>query len=117
MPDIFRDIFLAFVRVHILHHAEEGPVYGLEMIEELGRHGYEIGPGTLYPIFHGLERAGYLSSERERVNGKVRKYYRITPLGSDALARLQPKIRELVGEVLKEDAPQECEVPVRLDEH
>lgn len=117
MPDIFRDIFLAFVRVHILHHAEEGPVYGLEMIEELGRHGYEIGPGTLYPIFHGLERAGYLTSERERVKGKVRKYYRITSAGSEALARLQPKIRELVGEVLKQDAPEAPRVPERLDPH
>ena len=27
-----------------------GPVFGLEMIEELHRHGYSIGAGTLYPI-------------------------------------------------------------------
>ena len=54
MSDIFRDIFLAFVRVHLLHHAAEGPIYGVEMIEELARHGYELSPGTLYPIFHGL---------------------------------------------------------------
>jgi DNA-binding PadR family transcriptional regulator len=104
MADLFRDIFLAFVRVHLLHHAAEAPIYGLEMIEELARHGYEIGPGTLYPIFHGLERAGYLTSVPERVNGKVRKYYQITDAGREALARLQPKIRELVHEVLKEDA-------------
>ncbi len=104
MADIFRDIFLAFVRVHLLHHAAAGPVYGLEMIEELARHGYEIGPGTLYPIFHELERAGYLWCEPETVNGKVRKYYRITGAGREALARLRPKIRELVGEVAA-DAP------------
>jgi DNA-binding PadR family transcriptional regulator len=105
MDDIFRDIFLAFVRVHLLHHAAEAPIYGVEMIEELARHGYEIGPGTLYPIFHGLERAGYLTCEPETVNGKVRKYYQITDAGREALARLRPKIRELVHEVMKEDAP------------
>ena len=105
MNDIFRDIFLAFVRVHLLHHAAEGPIYGLEMIEELARHGYELSPGTLYPIFHSLETAGLLTSEPQTVNGKVRKYYRITPAGREALARLRPKIRELVDEVLEGKGP------------
>ena len=102
MADIFRDIFLAFVRVHLLHHAAEGPIYGLEMIQELARHGYDLSPGTLYPAFHGLEEAGYLVSEPQTVQGKVRKYYRITEAGREALALLRPKIRELVNEVLHE---------------
>jgi PadR family transcriptional regulator, regulatory protein PadR len=100
MGDIFRDFFLSFVRVHLLHHAAEAPIYGLEMIEELGRHGYEIGPGTLYPILHNLEASGYLRSEPRPVNGKVRKYYHITDAGRDTLARLRPRLRELLGEVL-----------------
>jgi DNA-binding PadR family transcriptional regulator len=101
--DIFRDIFLAFVRVHLLHHAEEWPIYGLEMIEELTRHGYELSPGSLYPILHDLEAAGLLAVEPQTVNGKVRKYYRITGMGREALARLRPKIQELVSEVLGEE--------------
>ena len=105
MPDIFRDIFLAFVRVHLLHHAEEGPIYGLEMIQELARHGYDMSPGTLYPIFHSLEEAGYLISEQQTVQGKIRKYYRITDEGRKALALLRPKVRELVQEVLHEETP------------
>jgi len=102
MGDLFRDIFLAFVRVHILHHAAEEPLYGLWMIEELARHGYEIGPGTLYPILHELERSGYLQSEPRLIAGKTRKYYGITLAGREALARLRPKLRELMGEALKE---------------
>lgn len=105
MADIFRDISLAFVRVHLLHHAAEGPVYGLEMMEELSRHGYEIGPGTLYPIFHELERGGYLTCDPETVNGKVRKYYRITPEGREALKQIRAKIRELAGEVILGHSP------------
>jgi DNA-binding PadR family transcriptional regulator len=102
MADLFRDIFLAFVRVHILHHAAEEPIYGLWMIEELSRHGYEIGPGTLYPMLHELERSGYLRSEPRLVSGKTRKYYGITEAGREALARLRPKLRELMQEALND---------------
>lgn len=110
MGDLFRDIFLAFVRVHILHHAAEEPIYGLWMIEELTRHGYEISPGTLYPILHDLERTGYLRSAPRLVGGKTRKYYRATDAGKEALARLRPKLRELMGEALKDPSEEE---PVR----
>ena len=72
MDDFFRDIFLAFVRVHLLYHAVEGPIYGMEMIEELARHGYTLSPGTLYPILHAMEAGEYLVSERQVVGGKVR---------------------------------------------
>ena len=99
---ITRDVFLAFVRVHILHHAAEGPVFGLEMIEELRRHGYAISPGTLYPILHGLQKTGCLRSKHEVVNGKRRKYYVATARGRRALAEVRKKIRELVDEVLAE---------------
>jgi len=53
---LVRDIFLAFVRVHVLYHAADGPVYWCAMMEELARHGYEIGPGTMYPTLHALRR-------------------------------------------------------------
>ena len=50
MPDTIRDILLAFVRVHILHHAVSERIYGSGMAEELARHGYKLSPGTLYPL-------------------------------------------------------------------
>ena len=99
---LVRDIFLAFMRIHVLHHAAEGPIYGVEMIEELARHGYQIGPGTMYPTLHALREKGYLDEERRVVGGKVRKYYHITETGRQALALVRPKVRELVGEVLAE---------------
>lgn len=49
------------------------------MMEELHRHGYDIGAGTPYPILHQLEEVGYLASQAEVVGGKRRKYYRATP--------------------------------------
>lgn len=98
---ILRDIFLAFVRVHLLHHAAAGRIYGLEMIGELRSHGYDMSPGTLYPILHGLEERGFLKSEQEVADGRIRKYYRITAAGRKLLKELRSKIRELGREVLE----------------
>ena len=102
--NIYRDIFISFVRVHILHHAAQGPVFGVEMMEELRHHGYSLSPGTLYPIFHALEEAGYLTSTSKVVGGKTRKYYKATARGKKILAELKDKIRELVAEVLSIDS-------------
>jgi len=97
---MIRTLFLGFIRIHILFHAAEGPVYGTALMAELARHGYKVGPGTLYPILHALERAGYLRRERQLVDGRVRQYYRIAPSGRRTLARAQAQLAELVGEVL-----------------
>jgi PadR family transcriptional regulator, regulatory protein PadR len=102
---VLRGFFLGFIKIHILHHAALEPIYGLAMIEELRRHGYELSPGTLYPILHGLEAAGYLTREERAVNGKVRKYYTITPVGNLALSEARRQIRELVDEVLEDNGP------------
>jgi len=99
---IIRDVFVAFMRVHLLHHAARAPIFGLEMIEELRRHGYTLSPGTLYPILHGLESGGLVRSRTEVVNGKMRKYYSATAKGRRALAEARQKIGELVSEVLEE---------------
>jgi DNA-binding PadR family transcriptional regulator len=101
--DMLRQFFLGFVKVHILHHAAEAPVYGLALIVELRRHGYELSPGTLYPVLHQLEEAGYLARLTRVVGGKVRKYYALTPRGGVALRGARAKIGELVEELLEAD--------------
>ena len=98
---IVREFFLGFIKVHILHHACEQKVYGLQLIKELGRHGYYLSPGTLYPLLHSMEKSGYLIREDELVGGRIRKYYRETPSGRDALVEIRRKIKELVAEVLE----------------
>ena len=104
MNNIFRDVFLGFMRVHVLYHASKERIYGIEMIEELAHHGYDISPGTMYPILHRLEKTGLLFSEQEVAAGKVRKYYRITPSGTKVLKELKAKIAELTDEVLDDRA-------------
>lgn len=100
MSDVVRDVGLAFARLHVLHHAHEEPIFGVGMMRELARHGYRLGPGTLYPLLHRMELDGLLKSESQVVAGKARKYYTITRRGRAALNRLRPKLKELVDEVL-----------------
>ena len=99
------EFFRGFIKIHILHHAEEGPVFGLEMARELARHGYEqISPGTLYPTLHSLEEAGLLESRRQLDHGRWRRYYVITPAGRATLAQIRRGLVELVREVTPEAA-------------
>lgn len=100
--NLIRHFFGGFVRLHILYHAGKEAICGVEMIEELQRHGYRLSPGTLYPILHHLERAGYLSCEQAVVAGKRRKNYRITGKGRKVLAESQDKLRELFSEVIED---------------
>ena len=97
---MLRDFFLGFIKIHILHHAAQQPIYGLAMLEELKRHGYALSPGTLYPILHSLENRRYLQQETRVVDGRVRKYYTATEAGRQALAEVKEKMAELVDEVL-----------------
>ena len=96
-----RDLYSGMIRLHVLHHASEEPIFGLGMVEELGRHGYRISPGTLYPILHGLEKKGYLVSRDVRDGRSLRKIYRATAKGKKALAAAKDKIRELFRELIE----------------
>ena len=96
-----RDLYGGLIRLHLLHHAAESPLYGFSMIEELGRHGYRLSPGTLYPILHGLEKKGYLRSTEQRLGRTARRMYRITPSGRRALEDAKSKVCELFGEMFE----------------
>jgi len=98
-PD--RDLYSGLIRLHVLHHAAEEPIFGLGMMEELGRHGYRISPGSLYPLLHGLERKGYLRSRQQRNGKSLRTVYRATALGRKALEASKAKVRELFRELME----------------
>lgn len=96
---IMRKFLLGFIQIHILHHAKEEPIYGTWMMEELHHHGYDISPGTLYPLLHSMEKSGLLLMEERNVEGKIRKYYRSTPLGEEVLREARKKAYELFKEI------------------
>jgi len=106
VSDLLTKMFFGgFVRMHILYHATKEDIFGVEMMRELARHGYDVGPGTLYPMLQKLVEVGYLTSHSEVVAGKTRKYYRATPEGAAALEATKVKLRELVKEVIDDKPP------------
>src|SRR5215831_17821328 len=88
-----------FIKLHVLHHASEHPIYGLWLIEELAEHGYKVSPGTLYPLLHALEESELLSSYNEIHEGKIRRYYKITSNGRRHLKKAKLQMIELISEI------------------
>lgn len=100
-PD--QQLYSGLIRLHILHHACQEPIFGLGMIEELRRHGYKLSPGTLYPLLHSMEAKGLLRSFESTQQKRIRRIYRATASGRKALATAKLKVRELFGELFEEE--------------
>ena len=102
---ISREILLAFWKVHILHHAEEGRIYGQWILEELRRHGFRVSPGTLYPLLARMEQQGWLRLVKNADNDrspKARRNYVLTSKGAKFLKALRRQVEELHREVVRE---------------
>jgi DNA-binding PadR family transcriptional regulator len=100
MVDLVRDFNRGAVQLHVMHHAQQGEVHGVALIEELRRHGHSLSPGTLYPMLHRLEAAGLLEFRDVTFEGRRRKLYRSTSAGRKAFRQCQRALRELAEEVL-----------------
>jgi DNA-binding PadR family transcriptional regulator len=85
------------IRLHILCHASKGPIFGLWIIEELGRHGYKLSPGTLYPILHALERKGYLRNHAAREDTIIFPAWKQTMTGNQ-LDEMNDKFEDIEHE-------------------
>ena len=96
-----RSLYTGLIRLHVLHHAAEGPIFGQAMIDELARHGYRISAGTLYPILHGMENQGYLRSRVQLNGGRNRRVYQVTAAGRKALVTARLRVKELFGEMFE----------------
>jgi len=60
---MLRDLLLGFIKIHILHHASQQPVYGLWMMEELARHGYTVSPAGEAALAEARARLAELVAE------------------------------------------------------
>lgn len=96
-----RELYSGLIRLHVLHHAVEGPIFGLGMIEELARHGYKVSPGMFYPLLHSMEKKGLLRSSRQNRRNE-RRVYRATSEGRKALALAKNRVQELFSELFEE---------------
>jgi len=100
-----REILRPLWKVHILHHAAEAPIVGHWMMAELREHGYNVSPGTLYPMLARLCRIGWLEPVEKKRKGTGTKaiHYRLTGSGRAALDEVQARLRELQREVFSKE--------------
>ena len=106
MKSVGREILLGFWKAHILHHAADGALHGHWILTELRRHGYDISPGTLYPLLQRMARLGWLKGRVDPRGGRrARRDYQLTAKGRKVLAMVRDKIKELYEEVVLESHP------------
>lgn len=95
-----KEILLGFWKIHILHHAAEGPLIGQWMLRELRRHGYDVSPGTLYPMLRRMEERGWLCSKTDPGRGpKAARRYYLTEKGQAVLDYVGRQVEELRREL------------------
>lgn len=81
----------------ILSIISRGEIYASDIISELKAAQLLVVEGTLYPLLNRLKNNGLLSYNwQESTGGPPRKYYEITELGREVLAKLDVTWRELV---------------------
>ena len=101
MKSVEREILLSFWKVHILHHAATEPVIGQWVLRELRRHGYEVSPGTLYPMLNRMEERGWLRCKVDPNGGtRARREYSLTRKGQEVLTLIRQQVEELHREVV-----------------
>lgn len=86
----------------ILRLLEEKDMYGYEMIDTLRRRSndvFELKAGSLYPLLHGLEAKGFVTSYEDASSGKLRKYYHITKAGKKILKEKTEEWKEYANAV------------------
>ena len=76
-------------RLLVMGLLSNGDMYGYQMIVELERRSdgtFSMKEGTLYPVLHGMEKDGLVDAyEQTAPTGRMRKYYRLTRRGKEAL--------------------------------
>lgn len=66
--------------VCVLYAISRSESYGYKIISDL-QGIIEISESTLYPILKRLEAGGFLVTRTAEYSGRLRRYYKITPLG------------------------------------
>jgi len=81
----------------LLSTLKGGGAHGYELIAELRKRSrgvLDLAQGTVYPALHRLEKAGFVSSEWERISGRRTRHYTLTPKGRKELAHWNAEWRK-----------------------
>ena len=82
--------------VCVLAAIKNAPSYGYQIVKDLKPY-VDISESTLYPILRRLEASALLQVWTEEYNGRLRKYYYITPLGRNRIDEFQREWQEIMS--------------------
>lgn len=80
----------------VLSSIRDGESYGYRMIRDISPY-VTVSESTLYPILRRLETAGHLTVRSCEHNGRLRKYYTITPSGLERIEEFKREWKEIMG--------------------
>jgi PadR family transcriptional regulator PadR len=100
--EIMQSFWQGLLKFFILHQAGQSPIYGGKLKKLLQEHGYNLSPGSMYPLLHHLEKISLLHSRVKIFKGRARKYYDITDAGRALLAELQEDLAAIMAKVLSD---------------
>ena len=84
------------LEVCVLAAIKDGESYGYQIIKDVKPY-VELSESTLYPILRRLETAQLLTVRSAPHNGRLRKYYRITPLGLRRIEDFKEEWKEIMA--------------------
>lgn len=84
------------LEVCVLAAIKSEPSYGYKIIKDI-RPYVEISESTLYPILRRLEASQMLTVRSAEHQGRLRKYYEISPLGLSRIAAFQEEWKEIMS--------------------
>ena len=84
------------LEICVLAAIKSQPSYGYQIIKDITPY-VTISESTLYPILRRLEASELLSVQSAEHNGRLRKYYSITPLGLERIKAFQKEWEEIIS--------------------
>ena len=82
------------LEVCVLAAIRDADSYGYQIIKDISPY-VEVSESTLYPILRRLEGSGMLTVRSAEHNGRLRKYYRITPAGLGRLSDFAEEAKQI----------------------
>ncbi|MDZ4782858.1 MAG: PadR family transcriptional regulator [Planctomycetia bacterium] len=91
------------------------PMYGYQLVQSIrlvSNGELTFGEGSIYPVLHKLEAAGWLSSKSELAGGRSRVVYRVTASGTKRLAGSSAEWQRIVAAVerILQGGSDECSI-------
>jgi transcriptional regulator len=90
MNDKRSDLVQGTLDLLVLNTLRQGPLHGYGIAQKIlitSRNVLDVQQGSLYPALHRLERKGLVTSQwKESDNGRMAKFYALTPSGRKQLA-------------------------------